>query len=326
MLSTLWKNRDELSQQKRLAEERMNQLKMSEAPTVIATKEVKKSHPTSGWWIFFMFGGGWGWGKQSARETLDYRHAWFSKYEIKGGDYTKDIKEHDSGKGLLKIDFTSTEGVDLNVEVRFFRPEKDTEETTRLIASLERQVQDLTSQIQDCDVKMVAFQGADSQKALVALIMTEKDQLEHADQDLVEQLDRTAVQPSDDFPQAPSQWSVLTNLRGVLSVLIEKQMLPVDLAASTREPIESFLHAWDHVQKLLRELERGPGSSAISLKSSTVSSHIEDAPPVKPSLRAIARLSWAHFCAESAIDKAGDVGTTCKREHCVQLISVMVTV
>ncbi|CAK9038353.1 unnamed protein product [Durusdinium trenchii] len=304
MLSTLWKNRDELSQQKRLAEERMNQLKMSEAPTVIATKEVKKSHPTSGWWIFFMFGGGWGWGKQSARETLDYRDAWFSKYEIKGGDYTKDIKEHDSGKGLLKIDFTSTEGVDLNVEVRFFRPEKDTEETTRLIASLERQVQDLTSQIQDCDVKMVAFQGADSQKALVALIMTEKDQLEHADQDLVEQLDRTAVQPSDDFPQAPSQWSVLTNLRGVLSVLIEKQMLPVDLAASTREPIESFLHAWDHVQKLLRELERGPGSSAISLKSSTVSSHIEDAPPVKPSLRAIARLSWAHFCAESAIDKA----------------------
>ena len=127
-------------------------------------------------------------------------------------------------------------------------------------------------------MKMVAFQGADSQKALVALIMTEKDQLEHADQDLVEQLDRTAVQPSDDFPQAPSQWSVLTNLRGVLSVLIEKQMLPVDLAASTREPIESFLHAWDHVQKLLRELERGPGSSAISLKSSTVSSHIEDAP------------------------------------------------
>ena len=226
--------------------------------------EVKKSHPMSGWWVLCFFGGGWGWGKLSARECFEYSDAWFSKYEIKGGDYSKDIRECDPSKGELKIDFTSTEGVDLNVEVRFYRPEKDTEETTQLIASLERQVEDLTTQIQDCEVKMAAFKGADSQKSLVSLILTEKEQLEQAYQDLVEQLDQPAVEPTDDFPTAPSHWSVLTNLRGVLSVLLQKQMLPHDLAASTREPIEDFLQAWDQMQGYEKELKKGPGKSILA--------------------------------------------------------------
>jgi len=305
MLSALREKKEGIVLQKSDAQRRIARLKISESPRVIATREVKKSYPTSGWWVLCLFGGGWGWGKQSARETLDYRAAWFSRYEIRGGDYKRETRIDDPAKGVLNVDFTSTPGVNLDVTASFYRPEKDTEETAQQVASLERQVDGLTTQLEECETKICSFTCADSPATLAALIMTEKDALEHADRDLVEMLDRPATHPTDDFPKAPSQWSVITNFRGVLSVLVENQMLPADLAPSTREPIEAFLQAWDQVQKHLRELERGPGSSIITLKKSDLSNHqAEDAPPVKPSFRAMARASLETVCAASVVDRA----------------------
>ena len=316
MLSALREKKEGIVLQKSDAQRRIARLKISESPRVIATREVKKSYPTSGWWVLCLFGGGWGWGKQSARETLDYRAAWFSRYEIRGGDYKRETRIDDPAKGVLNVDFTSTPGVNLDVTASFYRPEKDTEETAQQVASLERQVDGLTTQLEECETKICSFTCADSPATLAALIMTEKDALEHADRDLVEMLDRPATHPTDDFPKAPSQWSVITNFRGVLSVLVENQMLPADLAPSTREPIEAFLQAWDQVQKHLRELERGPGSSIITLKKSDLSNHqAEDAPPVKPSFRAMARASLETVCAASVVDRAGSgANTKGKRE------------
>ena len=234
MLSALREKKEGIVLQKSDAQRRIARLKVSESPRVIATREVKKSYPTSGWWVLCLFGGGWGWGKQSARETLDYRAAWFSRYEIKGGDYKGEIRIEEPAKGVLNVDFTSTPGVNLDVTVSFYRPEKDTEETAQQVASLERQVDSLAAQLEECETKICSFTCADSPTNLAALIMTEKDALEQADRDLVEMLDRPATQPTDDFPKPPSQWSVITNFRGVLSVLVENKMLPLDLAPSTR--------------------------------------------------------------------------------------------
>ncbi|CAE7882513.1 hypothetical protein AK812_SmicGene30392 [Symbiodinium microadriaticum] len=202
------------------------------------------------------------------------------RYEIKGGDYKGEIRIEEPAKGVLNVDFTSTPGVNLDVTVSFYRPEKDTEETAQQVASLERQVDSLAAQLEECETKICSFTCADSPTNLAALIMTEKDALEQADRDLVEMLDRPATQPTDDFPKPPSQWSVITNFRG-------------------------FVQAWDQVQKHLRELERGPGSSIITLRKSDLSSHqSEDAPPVKPSFRAMARASMETFCTASVVDKA----------------------
>jgi len=295
VLSVRRREKDDLFQQKTTAQRSIDRLRSSQSPTVIATEEVKKSYPTSGWWVLCIFGGGWGWGKQSARKSLNYSGEWFSKYEITGGDYTKEIQSDDPSRGMLRVDFTSTPGVNLNVTVRFYRPEKDTEETKQQVASLERQVEDLTSKIEALQTKVWTLNNADSKERLTELILTDKKALEQAHKHLVDLLDEPATRPTEDFPRAPSHWSFITNLQGVLSVLVQNHMLPSDLAPSTREPIEGFVEAWDQVQKHKKELARDQ-HNMMDVKENQLSAYqTEDAPPVRPSFRAMARASLETF-------------------------------
>lgn len=312
VLSVRRREKDDLFQQKTTAQRSIDRLRSSQSPTVIATEEVKKSYPTSGWWVLCIFGGGWGWGKQSARKSLNYSGEWFSKYEITGGDYTKEIQSDDPSRGMLRVDFTSTPGVNLNVTVRFYRPEKDTEETKQQVASLERQVEDLTSKIEALQTKVWTLNNADSKERLTELILTDKKALEQAHKHLVDLLDEPATRPTEDFPRAPSHWSFITNLQGVLSVLVQNHMLPSDLAPSTREPIEGFVEAWDQVQKHKKELARDQ-HNMMDVKENQLSAHqTEDAPPVRPSFRAMARASLETFgLPRSMVSEVPDV----KREH-----------
>jgi len=290
----LSRSRNDVEERMRNSRDRMSRLEVSEKATVIATKEIKKSYPTSGWWALCMFGGGWGWGKQPATQDLSYNDAWFSEYKVRGGDYTATIKNHKPADGILEMGFTSTPGTDLNIEVDFIRPEKDTEETKRLVGSLGRQVEELQEQLVDLDRKIAVFRSIGSAVALVNLFMEEKVRLEKIDKDFAELLGQTAFQPSDEYEKPPSEFSVLTNTFKLLSVLVEKKRLPTDLAACTCAPINGFLAEFKRWQKLQTDVFE-IGKTFVSLKrTETPLVHAEDVAPVQPSLSV-----RAHACLES---------------------------
>jgi len=288
--------------------EQINRLKISEKPTVIATREIKKSFPTSGWWALCMFGGGWGWGTTSAEETLSYNDVWFSKYTIRGGDYTCEVSNENRSSGRIDIAFKSTPRTNLNLEVDFFRPEKDTEETQRVVESLLVRIAALKLQVEDVGNQIVDIKNVGSANALVELCMAEKSRLETVDQDFLKQLDSPAVLPTDDFPRSPSEMSVLTNLAKLLSVLKDTHKLDAGLAAGTRDPIVDFLEQYHRVKKLEVDLMSGPGQKFISLQRQedlVMEAQTEDAPPVCPTSRArvgfaLASLS-SSWCASSAM-------------------------
>jgi len=241
-------------------------------------------------------GGGWGWGTKSAEETLSYNDAWFSTYTIRGGDYTHKVSGEDRSNGKIRIDFTSTPRTNLNLEVDFIRPEKDTEETKRVVASLNTRIAALQVQVAEVGDQIVDIRNVGSAQALVELLLAEKGRFEKVEQDLLKQLDNIAVPPTEDFPQPPSEMSVLTNLAKLLSVLKDTGKLHAGLASGTKDPIEEFLKQYHRVKKLESDLYSGPGQKFISLQRQQEllgEVQTEGAPPVRPTKKARFRVALA---------------------------------
>lgn len=239
-----------------------------------------------------------------------YNDVWFSSYTIRGGDYTCEVSNENprlSSRGRIDIAFKSTPRTNLNLEVDFIRPEKDTEETQRVVESLQVRLAAQKVQVEDVGNQIVDIKNVGSANALVELCMAEKSRLETVDQDFLKQLDSPAVLPTDDFPRSPSEMSVLTNLAKLLSVLKDTHKLDA-LAAGTRDPIVDFLEQYHRVKKLEIDLKSGPGHKFISLQwqeDLDMEAQTEDAPPVRPTARA--RVSFAlaslssSWCASSAM-------------------------
>jgi len=312
-----------IDNQKQLDIAKMHNLEVSTKEVKVDDVEIKKEYPTSGWWSLAMFGGGWGWGKQPAEHTLNFSGTPFSKCKIRknvisSGDYTiRDVCKNGSS-GTLSMHFESERGTNLDLTVDFFAQEKDTQAAKIMVEHLRRQIQEHSRQVEDIEKRMTGFRSADSAQALVDLFMAAKDKFEAVDKDFIEQLDKLVVSKSQDLPHPPSEWAVLTSVFRVLSVLVEKRMLPSDLDDSTRESIEGFVREFIHMKKLEKDLFESAGSKFVNLQRQTTPLTIkEDDAPVQPSVRARAKVSLQSLLAASG-DSVEMAWTTFDYIHCNQ--------
>lgn len=281
--------REEQTKEMRKTQEKQFYLQHSFTPTVVHSIEVKQSRPASGWWLFALIGGGWHWGKQSAVKTINHKGVKFEKYSLAGGDYEYKVLRNEPSQGCLEIEFTSTPGVDLNLEVKLFQQLKDMEESKHQVAALGRQIEEWERQLPESDNKITSLRVANSAEALVDILLSKKRAMERIDKDFDRVLARAV--PNLDVVTPPSEWSVLAQLGNLCAILTDESrhspMLPSDLPGPTRDALTGFTREYRRMEALLGELKQVPGADFLRLRwAGPVSGQREDAPPVRPSMLA----------------------------------------
>lgn len=307
----LTRQRDELASFIRENRETIQSKKVSESLVIIAQLEVKRSCPTSGWWALCMFGGGWGWGKTSAEDTVKYDAHPFTEYSIRGGNYDESVLCDNREQGKLEIKFTSEPaGCDLDLVIDIKCPEKDTAEAKRFVRSLQEQNAELEKQRQDVHENLLQCNAVQGENEMASFLLKEKERLETAYNEFVAQLQQPAVQSTMDFPRRLSELDVLSPLGKLIGVLLKYKLLPTDLHDATRDSITAFHKEFERVAEQQQRLATSTGGKYVSLKSDDIAVQRPDTDPLRPSLSA-----RFESLADHAIKKARNVRTITKLDH-----------